>query len=73
MQLETDKVNVDIRSPCSGVIKKMLKEEGEDVEVGADLFEVDTEAKAASAAKEAPPKEEVKQEAPEAAAPPKPA
>lgn len=49
----------------------MLKEEGEDVEVGADLFEVDTEAKAASAAKEAPPKEEVKQEAPAGAAPPK--
>lgn len=38
MQLETDKVNVDIRSPCAGVISKMLKEEGEDVEVGADLF-----------------------------------
>ena len=56
MQLETDKVNVDIRSPCSGVIAKMLKEEGEDVEVGADLFEVDTEAKASSAAKPAPPK-----------------
>ncbi len=52
MELETDKVNVDIRSPCAGVISKMLSEEGDDVEVGANLFEVDTEAKPTAA----PPK-----------------
>lgn len=56
VQLETDKVNVDIRSPCAGVIAKMLKAEGDDVEVGADLFEVDTKAAPAAAAKPAPPK-----------------
>lgn len=58
MQLETDKVNVDIRSPCTGVITKVLREEGDDVEVGADLFEVDTKAVASAAPKEAVKKEE---------------
>lgn len=42
--IETDKVNVDIRSTHSGVIKQFFATEGETVQVDANFFEVDTEA-----------------------------
>lgn len=56
--IETDKVNVDIRSSHSGVIKKYFTTEGETVQVSADFFEIDTDAKggAAPAKTEAPAK-----------------
>lgn len=67
--IETDKVNVDIRSTHSGVIKKYFTTEGETVQVDADFFEVDTEgAKAAGAPKAASP---AKEEPKAAAAPTK--
>jgi 2-oxoglutarate dehydrogenase E2 component (dihydrolipoamide succinyltransferase) len=40
--VETDKVNVDIRSSHSGVVTKFFAEEGDTVEVGGNFFEVDT-------------------------------
>jgi 2-oxoglutarate dehydrogenase E2 component (dihydrolipoamide succinyltransferase) len=40
--VETDKVNVDIRSSHSGVVTKLFAEEGDTVEVGGSFFEVDT-------------------------------
>jgi pyruvate/2-oxoglutarate dehydrogenase complex dihydrolipoamide acyltransferase (E2) component len=43
--IETDKVNVDIRSTHAGTIKKFFAEEGETVQVGAQFFELDTEGK----------------------------
>jgi pyruvate/2-oxoglutarate dehydrogenase complex dihydrolipoamide acyltransferase (E2) component len=60
--IETDKVNVDIRSPHTGVIKKYYAAEGDTVQVDADFFDIDTDAKGGAApaqtaapAKEAPP------------------
>ncbi len=68
--IETDKVNVDIRSTHSGVIKKFFAHEGDTVQVDANFFELDTDAKGSAA-----PKKEVapakKEEAPKAAAPKK--
>lgn len=53
-RIETDKVTVDITSPESGVIKSYFAAEGDTVEVGADFYELDTDAKAGSAAPQAP-------------------
>ena len=36
--IETDKVNVDIRTSYAGVIEKFFAEEGETIEVDADFF-----------------------------------
>ena len=41
--IETDKVNVDIRSTHSVVIKTYFATEGETVQVDANFFEIDTE------------------------------
>lgn len=62
--IETDKVNVDIRSTHSGVIKKYFASEGETVQVDANFFEIDTDAVKAAGAPKTP-------EAPKAAAPAK--
>jgi len=53
-RIETDKVTVDILSTHSGVITKYFSEEGDTVEVGADFCDIDTEAKAGSAAPATP-------------------
>jgi len=57
--IETDKVNVDIRSTHSGVIKKYFANEGDTVQVDANFFEIDTEGKGGAAAPQqaAPAKE----------------
>lgn len=47
--IETDKVNVDIRSTHSGVIKQYYANEGDTVQVDANFFEIDTAAKGGSA------------------------
>lgn len=64
--IETDKVNVDIKSTNAGVIKKYLAAEGDTVEVGADFFEIDTDGKSGGSAskKEEPKKEEPKKDEP---------
>lgn len=41
LELETDKVNVEVNADASGVISELLKEEGEDVEVGDVIAKVD--------------------------------
>jgi len=58
-RIETDKVTVDITAPKSGVIKEYMFGEGDTVDVGADFYTLDTDAKGGSA----PP-------APKAEAPP---
>eukprot|EP00123_Amoebidium_parasiticum_P007890 comp18441_c0_seq1/m.19704 comp18441_c0_seq1/g.19704 ORF comp18441_c0_seq1/g.19704 comp18441_c0_seq1/m.19704 type:complete len:443 (-) comp18441_c0_seq1:350-1678(-) len=78
--LETDKVDIEVSSPASGVITQVFANQGDSVEVGQNLFELDTAATAGSAAPAAAPKAETpapatpapekKAEAP-AAAPPK--
>ncbi len=55
--IETDKVNVDIRSTSSGVIKKYFANEGDTVAVDADFLEIDSDAKGGSATKAEKPKE----------------
>ena len=52
--IETDKVNVDIRSPQSGVIKQYYASEGDTVAVDANFFEIDTEAKGGAPKQAAP-------------------
>lgn len=55
--LETDKVSVDIRSPLAGVMAELCAKQGDTVQVGAHLFKIDSDGKAApAAAPVAPPK-----------------
>ena len=64
-RVETDKVVVDILSQHDGVITKYFAEEGDTVEVGGQLLEIDTDAKAPAAdATPAPPKQEAPAAAP---------
>lgn len=66
-KIETDKVTVDILATHSGVIEKYFAEEGDVVEVGANLLEVDT---TKTAGKAAPAKAAPVAEAPKAEAAP---
>jgi len=73
--IETDKVVVEIRAPENGLVTKTLVDAGASVNVGADLFIIDTSAAAPAEAPkaEAPKKEEPKaqpQAAPKASPPP---
>lgn len=56
VELETDKVNVEVNSDFDGVIAEILAEEGEDVEVGDVIAKVDESGEASSSSDE--PKEE---------------
>ncbi|KAK9240785.1 hypothetical protein V1525DRAFT_393904 [Lipomyces kononenkoae] len=58
--IETDKIDVAVNAPASGVITEILAEEESTVTVGQELFKIDTEASGSSgASSEAPaPKEE---------------
>src|SRR5690625_2031922 len=65
VELETDKVNVEVNSDYAGVIVEVLAEEGDDVNVGDSIAKLDENAEAgavssepAEEAKEAAPKEE---------------
>lgn len=62
VELETDKVNVEVNSDFSGVITEVLQEEGNDVAVGDVIAKLDENgtAGAAPAQAEAPQKEETK-------------
>eukprot|EP00166_Cyanidium_caldarium_P001760 ctg_190.g153 len=57
VQLETDKVTVDVRSPAAGVVREVLAAEGDNVEVGAGLFKVEVGAEAAARPRPKPAKE----------------
>jgi 2-oxoglutarate dehydrogenase E2 component (dihydrolipoamide succinyltransferase) len=48
--IETDKVQVEIRSPFAGTITKLYANQGDTVNVGKPIFDVDTEGKASTAA-----------------------
>lgn len=54
--IETDKVTIPVNCPESGLLKKVFAMEGETVEVGSNLFEIDTDAKPTEAAKSEAPK-----------------
>ena len=64
VELETDKVTVEVNAPASGVLKEVLAKEGSNVETGAILGRIDVGAAGGKAA--AAP---AKAEAPKAAAP----
>lgn len=66
-KIETDKVTVDIPSPKAGVIKSYFADVGDTVDVGADFYIIDTDAKAGSGAAATPPP---KAQAPPAQTPP---
>ena len=62
LELETDKVNLDVTADSDGVLSKIIAQEGDVVEVGAALAEIEAGAGAPAAA----PKEETgKEEQPE--------
>ncbi|WP_020401360.1 2-oxoglutarate dehydrogenase complex dihydrolipoyllysine-residue succinyltransferase [Kordiimonas gwangyangensis] len=64
VEVETDKVAMEVPSPVAGVLVEIIAEEGQDVEIGALIAKVDTEGKAASAPASAPKAEEKKEAAP---------
>jgi 2-oxoglutarate dehydrogenase E2 component (dihydrolipoamide succinyltransferase) len=51
VELETDKVSVEVTAPKSGVISSIIAKEGSTVKVGGELGQVDTSAKAESGSK----------------------
>lgn len=52
VELETDKVNVEVNSDYAGVITEIVSEEGDDVEVGDTIGKLDENAEAGSDASE---------------------
>ncbi|MGG1788955.1 2-oxoglutarate dehydrogenase complex dihydrolipoyllysine-residue succinyltransferase [Bacillus mycoides] len=72
VELETDKVNVEIIAEDSGIVSKLLGEPGDTVEVGATIAILDANGAAVEVSTPAPTNEQPKQEtteAPKAAAP----
>ncbi len=72
VEVETDKVAMEVPSPVAGVLVKQHVAEGDTVEIGALIAHIDTEGKATSAPAAAPapaPKAEASAPAPAAAAP----
>ncbi|BAC13046.1 2-oxoglutarate dehydrogenase E2 subunit (dihydrolipoamide S-succinyltransferase) [Oceanobacillus iheyensis HTE831] len=62
VELETDKVNVEVNAEFSGVITEIISEEGDDVTVGDTIAKLDENGEAGSNSDESEPKEEPKQE-----------
>ena len=52
--IETDKVNVEVHSPHSGVITEMYAAEGDEVNVGKPLFAINTSATGGASSTKAP-------------------
>jgi 2-oxoglutarate dehydrogenase E2 component (dihydrolipoamide succinyltransferase) len=73
VELETDKVNVEVNAEVSGVLAEITAGEGEDVEVGDVIGKVDENGEAGStpAEPEEKPKEEPKAEQPKEESPKK--
>ena len=70
--IETDKVNVDIRSTHTGKIVQFFAGEGDEVQVNGDFFEIDTDAKGGDApSKPAKTETPKKESTPPPPAPPK--
>ena len=69
VELETDKVTVEVPSPVAGALEEIVAQEGDDVEVGAVLAMLAEGATGAAAAKPAEKKKEPKKAEPKAAAP----
>jgi pyruvate dehydrogenase E2 component (dihydrolipoamide acetyltransferase) len=72
LEVSTDKVDTEIPSPVSGVLRGITVAEDETVAVGAELAVIDEDGAAAAAQPAAAPAEAPAAEAPEASAPPPP-
>jgi pyruvate dehydrogenase E2 component (dihydrolipoamide acetyltransferase) len=70
LEVSTDKVDTEIPSPVSGVLRGITVAEDETVAVGAELAVIDEDGAAAAAQPTAAPAEAPAAEAPEASAPP---
>ncbi|MGH0430915.1 2-oxoglutarate dehydrogenase complex dihydrolipoyllysine-residue succinyltransferase [Bacillus mycoides] len=66
VELETDKVNVEIIAEDSGIVSKLLGEPGDTVEVGATIAILDANGAAVAVSTPAPANEQPKQETTEA-------
>ncbi|WP_417462527.1 2-oxoglutarate dehydrogenase complex dihydrolipoyllysine-residue succinyltransferase [Kordiimonas sp.] len=66
VEVETDKVAMEVPSPVAGVLVEIVVEEGEDVEIGALIAKVDTEGKASGTPASAPKAEKAETPAPAA-------
>src|ERR1700744_4823624 len=73
VELETDKVTVEVNAPQAGVIAEIIAAEGAEVEVGALLGRVDGGGAATPAARAAEPKAPVHAAAPSVGVNPPPA
>ncbi|MRN37277.1 dihydrolipoyllysine-residue succinyltransferase [Neisseria sp. N95_16] len=69
IEIETDKVVLEVPSPQAGVLAEIIVGDGETVEADQVLARIDTEAAAAQPAAEAAPQAEAAEVKPEAAAP----
>src|SRR5699024_9844609 len=69
LELETDKVNVEVHAEFSGVIAEVTSQEGDDVEVGDVIGKIDESGDGAAPAPAAETKEEAAPEAKEEKAP----
>ncbi|SFG27055.1 2-oxoglutarate dehydrogenase E2 component [Halobacillus alkaliphilus] len=65
LELETDKVNVEVNADASGVISELLKEAGDDVEVGDVIAKVDENGEAGGSSEEESSNEEEQKESSE--------
>ncbi|QXE02614.1 2-oxoglutarate dehydrogenase complex dihydrolipoyllysine-residue succinyltransferase [Terribacillus sp. DMT04] len=63
LELETDKVNVEVNAEYSGVLKEILKDAGDDVEVGDIIATVDENGEAGEESNDSAAAEETKAEA----------
>ncbi|UOQ92653.1 2-oxoglutarate dehydrogenase complex dihydrolipoyllysine-residue succinyltransferase [Halobacillus shinanisalinarum] len=68
LELETDKVNVEVNADASGIISELLKEAGDDVEVGDVIAKVDENGEAGGSSDDEEKKEEPKEEKQESTA-----
>lgn len=66
VELETDKVNVEVNSDYAGVITEVLREAGDDVEVGDAIAKVDENGEAAGDDSAQEPKQESSEKSDEA-------
>lgn len=69
VELETDKVSIEVPSPVTGVLSEILVKDGETVEVNALLAQVSEGAQGATPAKAAAASDEAKEEKPAASGP----
>jgi len=65
VELETDKVTLEVNATAAGTLSQIIVQEGENVEVGALLGHIGEEGEAAPSAKSEAPKEEAPKQKPE--------